>query len=511
MLTPYIIVLSIYIISIFIGLLLNITSKNKLIHNSNKKKKPYVHNYHILHNKWKKGTLFIYVLVLILLILYHAFSINDRADWAIPYICISFLYNTFMTVSSYFNPTYIRPQKDIELNLKTTIVIPVYNEDLEMFKKALQSLRIQTRLADVICVIEDGSLEENKCQHIFESWAIDYPGETYYEYIPNSGKREAQAIAFRKYMDETDIFITIDSDTILEKRAVEEGLYPFYDETIMSVGGVLLDYNNKDNLLTRIVGISFVSTFANGRAAYSRWKSVIVNCGSLAFYRKEVIEKNLEHFLNQMVFGQKARHGDDRMLTQCAAIMGNTVCQETSFGYTLIPVKLSHLIRQRTRWGRSFWFGGFWFLRNQSPRKFSWWFQMYQYASFFVYIPIFFFSLIYFPVREMSLPWAFLFNTIRISYMRNFKSLTIEREDMSKLVQVLSYLIFTPLSMLLNIFLGSILRIWSLMNIYKASSWGTRKNVEVGISKEGGSMTVPAGGLERVPEYSGTSVDYSAS
>jgi len=314
-------------------------------------------------------------------------------------------------------------------------------------------------------------------------------------------------------MDETDIFITIDSDTILDKRAVEEGLYPFYDETIMSVGGALLDYNNKANLLTRIVGISFISTFSNGRAAYSRWKSVVVNCGCLAFYRKEVIGKNLEHYLNQKVFGQKASHGDDRMLTQYAAIMGDTVYQETSFGYTLTPVKFSHLIRQRTRWGRSFWFGGFWFLRNQSPRKFSWWTQMYQYASFFVYIPILFLSLIYFPIRERMFPWALLVYMIILSYMRNFKSLTFEREDMPKLVQVLSYLVFTPLSMPLNLFLGSILRIWSLMNIRKVSFWGTRKNVEVGIAKEEYRVAVSeaAVGLERVPEYSGTSVDSSAS
>lgn len=509
MLMLYIVALSVYVLLIFIGILLNVTS-NKLIPYPNNKKQD-VHNHHILYRKWKKGTLFICAIGVILLFAYHFLSTNYKSSWMMPFIYISFSWNIFVLVSSYFNPTYIQPKEDIEFNLKTTVVIPIYNEDSETFKMTLKSLSSQTRLADVVCVIEDGSLEENKCQHIFERWAIDYPGETFYKYIPNSGKREAQAIAFNEYMDETDIFITIDSDTILDKRAIQEGVLPFYNENIMSVGGALLDYNNKANLLTRIIGISFVSSFSNGRAAYSKWKSVVVNCGGLAFYRQEVIEKNLEHYLNQTMFGQKAKFGDDRMLTQYASIMGDTVYQETSIGYTLTPVKFYHLTRQRTRWWKSFWWGGFWFIRNQKLTKFSWGFQLYQYISFFIYIPILFFSLIYFPVREMMFPGALLVYMIVLSYMRNFKSLTFEREDMSKLNQVLSYLIFSPLSTLLNVFLCTILQIYALATVWKVSDWGTRKTVEVGISKEGGSVVVPAGGLERVPEYSGTSVDSSAS
>ncbi|MGL5435246.1 MAG: glycosyltransferase [Lachnospiraceae bacterium] len=469
----------VYVTLISIGLIINLISKKVIP--VKERSKQEINNIQFKFNKWEVGTLVICVICLFILLAYHVTNKNNNLAWTLPYIFVSFTWNVVIIVSSYLNKTYIKPKGDNIRKFKTTVVIPVYNEDIEMVKRMLKSLGDQTTPADIVCMIEDGSLEENKCNSIFNEWASTYPGETYYQYVPNGGKREAQSYAFRKYMDITDVFVTVDSDGILDSRAIEEGIYPFHDDNIMSVGGVILDYNTKANWLTRIIGVSFVSAFTNGRAAYSRFKSVIVNCGCLAFYRKEVVENNLLRYLNQTIHGQKISSGDDRMMTQYAAIMGDTVFQKTSFAYTLNPVKFRHLANQRTRWWRSFWRCGYWFLQNQRINKISWWIQLYQTISSFIHILIFILTVFYYPIKGSYFPWHVFGYLIILGYMRNFRTVTVEREDMKKSEQLIYYILFSPLSTLLNLFLCAILQVYALATVWVVN-WGTRKNVEVSIN-----------------------------
>ncbi|MGY3778970.1 glycosyltransferase [Isobaculum melis] len=431
---------------------------------------------------WHKITLIGCLFSFFLVASYHFMSLKTVLEWTIPAIIISFSWNLFLTISSYFNPVYVKPEQKDLAQFRTAIVIPVFNEDKTIFKQVLASLSTQTCLPDYIYIVEDGSLPENKCEDLFNEWKKDYAGQASYVYKANAGKREAQAVAFRELEGKVDIFITIDSDTILNEDAVAEGLYPFFDEQIMSVGGALMDYNNKDNFLTRSVGVSFVSAFSNGRSAYSRWKAVGVNHGCLAFYRSEVVYNYLEHYLSQIVFNQRAKFGDDRMLTQYASLMGSTVYQETSIGYTLNPTKLSHLLRQRSRWWRSFWWGGVWFLKHQSPRKMAWWIQLSHYISTGAYTPIFVAIYIYYPILQMEFPIVIYLYVIALSYIRNLRTLTFDRNDMSKKRQILSYLIFSPFSTLLNLLICQILQIYGLLTVWKVANWGTRKNVEVSIA-----------------------------
>lgn len=432
---------------------------------------------------WHRITLVIYFLSFFLVLSYHHFSINTVLKWTIPFVLIAFFWNAFLTLSSYFNPVYVKPENRSLEEFRTAVVIPVYNEDKEIFKKVLDSLSDQTFLPDYVYIVEDGSLEENKCEALFEEWKNNFPNKVKYTYKKNEGKREAQAVAFYELEGLVDIFITIDSDTILNPDAIEEGLYPFFDEKITSVGGALLDYNNRDNFLTRAVGVSFVSAFSNGRAAYSRWKAVGVNHGCLAFYRASVIDQYIEHYLSQVIFSQKAKFGDDRMLTQYASIMGDTVYQETAVGYTLNPVKLSHLMRQRSRWWRSFWWGGLWFIKYQSPKKAAWWIQLSHYISFGAYTPVFIAIYFYFPIINRQFPIVVLIYMIALGYFRNVRTLTFDRNDMNKLYQLFSYLIFSPFSTLLNLLICTILQVYGLLTVWKVANWGTRKNVEVGIEK----------------------------
>ena len=67
----------------------------------------------------------------------------------------------------------------------------------------------------------------------------------------NGGKRRAQAVTFGSD-PLANVFVTLDSDTVLDPAAIEEGIKPFADRRVSSVAGVLLTLNASHNLFTRL-------------------------------------------------------------------------------------------------------------------------------------------------------------------------------------------------------------------------------------------------------------------
>lgn len=426
-----------------------------------------------------------YILVAIALVLavalfglYHVPQLA-YGIWLVPPIMLSFVWMVFLLISAHANPVVTEGPKT---RLRTTVVIPVYNEDSTTLSRVLESLSGQSTTPDIVYVIEDGSHEDFECKAVFEEWAATaaQAGITArYHYQENAGKREAQAVAFRGTMDETDIYITIDSDTVLDPHAITEGLKPFSDEHVMSVGGLLLDLN-RAKWKVRVIGLSFVSSFTNGRAAWSAWKGVAVNCGGLAFYRTEVIRDNLLDYLSQRIFGRLAKFGDDRMLTQFATLHGQTVFQESSVAYTLMPERFSHLTRQRVRWWKSFWWGGVWLLAHQTPNRSVWWMVLSQYVTFIFNAVIFPASILIYPILTGQFPWPLIVYLALLSYVRTARTLAVRRPDVSGVRQFFEFLLLSPISSLFNIYLGTLLQYWALLTL-GSTSWGTRKRVEVAL------------------------------
>lgn len=89
----------------------------------------------------------------------------------------------------------------------------------------------------------------------------------------------------------------------------------------------------------------------------------------------------------------------------------------------------------------------------------------------------------YYPIVNRQLPIIVLLYMITLGYFRNIRTLTFERNGMSKLSQFISYLVFSPFSTIINLLICSILQIYSLLTVWKVASWGTRENVEVGIEE----------------------------
>ena len=421
-----------------------------------------------------------FVLAVIGFGLYHYPQLFQDA-WMIPPIMLMFIWMVFLLIASHLNPTHnVSPPPD---KSRSTLIIPLFNESAETLQAVLNSISGQTLPPNVVWLIDDGSDDLNISKKVFNSWrkiAKQCNIVCHYKsVVENKGKRQAQAVAFRHELDATDIFITVDSDTILDPNAISEGVKPFAKPEIMASAGLLLDLNHR-KFLPRIVSLGFVSSFTNGRAAWSALKSVAVNCGGLAFYRSSVIREHLDEYLNQTVFGKPALFGDDRMLTQYATLHGQTVFQESAVGYTLMPENLKHLTKQRVRWWRSFWWGGLWVIRHQSLRKGVWWLVLSQYITFLFYIAVFIAVVFVYPIMNNHFPWQFFVYMFLLSYLRNARTFIVKRPDLPTWKQILEYLWAAPLNSFLFLYIGMILQIYALVTI-RSGSWGTRKKIEVSV------------------------------
>jgi hyaluronan synthase len=115
--------------------------------------------------------------------------------------------------------------------------------------------------------------------------------------IDPASKRLAHLTTFLD--DPADVFVTIDSDTILDRHALAEGLKPFADPRVQSVAAVAVALNWKRNLLTRLTNLWFVTFQVGLRSSLSTLGSVLVNSGALAFYRSEVVREGADGYAHE--------------------------------------------------------------------------------------------------------------------------------------------------------------------------------------------------------------------
>jgi hyaluronan synthase len=387
-------------------------------------------------------------------------------------------------------PVRIRPAQEARLDqLNITVNIPVYNEDPAALLLVAQSMVRQTRPPRRVEFVDDGSdkFDYRNVRTKLAELAWRYP-EIEFSWIrtertERSGKRAAQAVTFVND-GRADIFATIDSDTILDPRAIEEGVKPFANPRVTSVAAVLLTYNSGKNLLTALTEIWLTVYQLGIRSAWSRLGRVMINSGGLAFYRASVVREALPAYLNETFFGRPVRYSDDSMLTFFAMLRGRTVQQPTCFAFTIMPEKISHHVRQQLRWMRGNIVRSFWWFRYLSPFQLGWWLALFAWISFALTTGLLLALFVIAPIADRKLPpTPSLFFLLVVSYVVGLRCLLIRRSDQSLLVRLAAFACM-PLISVWSMTVLRVLRIYSLLTCLK-SSWGTRKNVEVTIS--GGS------------------------
>ncbi|WP_433242587.1 glycosyltransferase [Actinomadura nitritigenes] len=275
---------------------------------------------------------------------------------------------------------FARPQPASRASV--TALITVYNEDPRILHDCLESLFRQTRVPDQIVVIDDGSDAADaadaatRVAPYFHGQGI---GFQVIRYLRNRGKRHALAVGVRAAWD-AEVYLCVDSDTVLARTAIEEAMRPMASRRVMCVTGLVLALNRSRNLLTRLIDMRYVNAFLGERVAYSRLGSVLCACGSMALYRGWVVRKNLSDFLTQTWLGAPANAGDDRRLTYYCLMEGRAVIQPRAVAWTAVPENMTHYLKQQTRWTKSFIREGILMVAT-SPLRVCWWLNLVELAT----------------------------------------------------------------------------------------------------------------------------------
>lgn len=402
------------------------------------------------------------------------------SEYAWPYALVFLLLLWQMTACFLERPR--KRRRGDRDTLSTVVTVPVYNEDPLLLENCLASLLSQSRKPGHVFVVDDGSaVDYAGVRAKFEYEAARAGVRTSWVRTVNRGKRHAQAEAISA-TPYADIYITIDSDAILDYHAITEGMKPFADPRVQSVAGVLLLANNRKNLITRTSELWYVTSELIDRSALSALKCVLVNTGTLALYRGEVIRKNLHGYVNETFFGRPVQFSDDSMLTFYALLEGRTVQQPTAFGFTAMPENLSHHFRQYLRWMRGMTIRTFWRFRYLPLNSYVYWNHLIRWLQAFITIPLFVTVFFVDPLLTNHFAPSLLIIPILVGYGRSLRYLTIRRYDESAWSQVLTYLTAPLVAM----WTYTVLRVlwWYGMATCLKTGWGTRQHgVEVSMEE----------------------------
>jgi len=232
-----------------------------------------------------------------------------------------------------------------------TVIIPAYNEGA-MVEKAIAAVATADYPADrleIIC-IDDGSRDD--------TWFYIQRAQRRYPHLlrpirfgANRGKKEGLYAGFTR--GRGDIFVTIDSDSIIAPDALRHLVAPLmHDGQIGAVAGNVKVHNRHQSLMGKMQGVRFVN-LDYLRASQSLYRAVICTPGSLSAYRRTALLPQLEAWRRQTFLGAPCHHSEDRALTNFILRGGHyTYYQRTALVYTLVPQTYKGVCRMYLRWER---------------------------------------------------------------------------------------------------------------------------------------------------------------
>jgi hyaluronan synthase len=361
--------------------------------------------------------------------------------------------------------------------LRTVVAVPCYNEDPEILQQSLLSMLDQTRRPDHVFVVDDGSnkADYTEVRNDFQARAASVGVKVSWVRTKNGGKRHAHAVAVRG-TPEADIYITIDSDGILDPHAIEELLAPFSDRTVQSVAGIVLAANNRGTILARILDLLYLPPQLTNRAGLSVMGSVLVNSGALAAYRADAVREALPVYLGETFFGRPVGFSDDSMLTLLAYLRGRTLQQSSAFVFAHMPEVVSHHARQYLRWMRGSFIRSWWRFRYLPLRSYAYWWHLLGWVL--TAVGLWAFTDLYIvDTFEGRFKLSFIIVPVILGYVTTLPYLTVRRSDEPFWSRIFTWLL-TPLAV---IWTFTVLRMWRWYGALtcRKTGWGTRKKIEV--------------------------------
>jgi cellulose synthase/poly-beta-1,6-N-acetylglucosamine synthase-like glycosyltransferase len=255
-----------------------------------------------------------------------------------------------------------------DVDLPMTVVVPVYQEDPEVLRRALATWR-QEGVAEVLLVVDatdaaclavahasqecDGVAHASQeCDAEGSASGADVPVRVLVTPVP--GKRHALRAGWEAAR--TPLVALVDSDTSWAPDAARQLRMPFADPT---VGGASARQNvdRPSGLLQRVNDMYLDYRYFDELAGQTvAGRSVSCLSGRTAVYRRSILARVADDFIGETFLGVPCMSGDDKRLTSLAAMLGYaTVLQRSARVWSTFPGTPRTFVRQRVRWARNTW------------------------------------------------------------------------------------------------------------------------------------------------------------
>ncbi|HEY0928459.1 MAG TPA: glycosyltransferase [Gemmatimonas sp.] len=234
-----------------------------------------------------------------------------------------------------------------------TVIVPAYNEGRLVFDTlmSIANSRYPGHKLQVLA-IDDGSTDDT--WEWIQRASYHLGGFLSIHRLPrNMGKRQALHWGFTH--GDGEVFVTIDSDSVVELDTIRNLVSPFFvNPDCGGVGGNVKVLNNKKAIIPKMLSVSFAYSFGVIRAAQSTMGSVLCTPGALAAYRRDCVRACLDDWMNQTFLGVPSDIGEDRAMTNLILKQGKHVLfQSNAVVYTNTPENYRGLRKMYTRWERS--------------------------------------------------------------------------------------------------------------------------------------------------------------
>ena len=318
-----------------------------------------------------------------------------------------------------------------------TIIIPCFNEE-EWIQKTIAGCINQDYPIDKleVIVVDDCSDDQSfaKITEFVEALKVQekrYDIENRLHYIKqeqNAGKREA--LARGAVMARHDLIVFVDSDSFLDPFAIRNLVQPFKDTKMGGVSGRTDVANTYTNALTKMQAVRYYIAFRIMKAAESYFDAVTCLSGPLSCYRKDLVLRYMDAWLNQRFLGEKATFGDDRSMTNFILRQHRTGYQDTAICNTIVPNSHRVFLKQQMRWKRS------WLRESLIAASFMWKKEPFMALSFYmgVLVPlvaplIVIYNLLYIPITQRVFPLTFIIGIALMAFLMSMAQLLLRKSS----------------------------------------------------------------------------------
>lgn len=336
----------------------------------------------------------------------------------------SIIASTFLLTKYAFAFFYRADCADEHYTPGVTIIVPCFNEETWIRKTILNAMdqwypqeKLEVIVVDDCSTDHSAEVIQQTIRDIVEQEGTAVGSRI--RYIPqpvNKGKRDALALGAVHARHELLVFV--DSDSFLNPYAIINLVQPFKDEKMGGVAGRTDVANTYTNSLTKMQSVRYYIAFRIMKAAEGIFDTVSCLSGPLSCYRKDLVLKYSDEWLNQKFLGQRATFGDDRAMTNLILRHHRTGYQDTSICYTIVPNDYDVFLKQQMRWKRS------WLRESLIAAGYMWRKEPFAALSFYMglLVPIIApfivcYNLIYVPLTHRVFPTTFLLGMVSMAVL----------------------------------------------------------------------------------------------